>query len=57
MGWVYLSVGILIIAAGAYICFADDRTKVIVISAAQILAGLFFVWVGAKRIYESKRAT
>ncbi len=56
MGWLYLFVGILVIAGSAYICLTDDRTKMIVISAMQILVGSFLVWVGSKRIYGSKRA-
>ena len=54
MGWVVLSLGILIIAGSAWICFRDDRTKMIVFSITQMFAGVFFVWFGARRISESK---
>jgi hypothetical protein len=56
MGWFYVLFGILDIAVGSYLCAEDHRTTLWVTFAMQMPAALFVLWVGAKRIYESKRA-
>ncbi len=56
MGWFYLLFGILDIAVCSYLCAEDHRFTLFAINIAQFPAALLLVWVGAKRIYESKRA-
>jgi hypothetical protein len=57
MGWVYLFIGLLDIVGSSYILCVDRRREVALIWALQIPVSLFLVWVGGKRIYESKRAS
>ncbi len=56
IGGVYLSFGLLDIVVTSYIFSIDHRREVALIWALQIPVSLFLIWVGGKRIYESKRA-
>jgi hypothetical protein len=56
MGWVYLTFGLLDIAVSSYIFSVDHRREIALIWALQIPVSLFLIWIGGKRIYDSKRA-
>ncbi|HEY4415345.1 MAG TPA: hypothetical protein VGO57_06600 [Verrucomicrobiae bacterium] len=50
IGWAYLFLGILAIVAGAYICCADGRIKVLIIFIMQIPVDIFIIWVGVRKL-------
>jgi hypothetical protein len=49
-GLTYLFVGLICIGWFSYVCCVEDRTKMIIVQAAIIPAGLYLAWQGIKKL-------